>query len=227
MPQSAQEILSHLRSLANPENVAGMARFGINPNQTLGISIPVLRSLARQCGTDHPLAQALWATGVHEARILAAFVDDPHQVSEDQMEAWVMDFDSWDVCDQVCSNLFDHTTLAYQKAVDWSERQEEFVKRAGFVMMAALATHDKKAADSSFEQFFPLIMLQADDERNFVKKAINWALRGIGKRNHSLNQKAIETARLIAQSDSRAAHWVAVDALRELTSAAVQKKIAP
>ena len=223
---SAEEILNLLKSQANPENVAGMARFGINPLNTLGISIPVLRQIARQVGKNHPLAEELWASGMHEARLLASFIDDPSQVSEEQMERWVSEFDSWDVCDQVCSNLFDRTPFAFQKIQEWSTRPEEYVKRAGFVLMASLAVHAKNAGDDQFEACFPLIFQEAVDERNFVKKAVNWALRGIGKRNRALNQKAICVAQNMQRIDSTTAHWIASDALRELTSEAVQGRLA-
>lgn len=219
------EVLDSLKSQANPVNVAGMARFGINPNRTLGISIPVLRKLAKQIGKDHSIAQELWATGIHEARILAGFVDEPKQVTVRQMETWAADFDSWDVCDQVCAGLFDATPYAWTKAVEWTARSEEFVKRAGFVLMAALAVHDKKATDAAFEAFLPSIVREANDDRNFVRKAVNWALRGIGKRNAALNKVAIQTARDIQALDTKAARWIAADALRELTSEAVQVKL--
>lgn len=219
------EILARLRALANPENVAGMARFGINPEHTLGIAIPVLRKLAKEAGRDHALAQELWASGIHEARILAAFVDDPRRVTPEQMDAWVEEFDSWDVCDQVCCNLFDRTPWAYQKAAAWSAREEEFVKRAGFALMAALAWHDKKAPDDALAAFLPLIQREAGDGRNYVKKAVNWALRQIGKRSQHLNALAVQAAQETAQTDSKAARWVAADALRELTSAAVQGRL--
>lgn len=222
---TTSQILDLLKSLANAENVAGMARFGINPENTYGISIPTLRKIAKQTGKDHQVAQELWASGVHEARILACFIDDPKLVSESQMDRWAADFNSWDVCDQCCSNLFDRTPFAYQKAAEWSQAQEEFVKRAAFALMAALAVHDKKAPDSKFEAFFPIIIQGSTDERNFVKKAVNWALRQIGKRNKRLNSLAIETAGRIAESDSKAARWIASDALRELTSAKVQDKL--
>jgi 3-methyladenine DNA glycosylase AlkD len=220
-----EEILDALQSQANPDNVAGMARFGINPHNTLGVSIPQLREMARQQGKNHGLALALWGTGVHEARLLASMVDDVRLVDETQMEAWVQDFDSWDICDQVCSNLFDRTPFAYDKAREWSARSEEFVKRAGFVLMAGLAVHDKKASNASFEPFFPILVREACDERNFVKKAVNWALRGLGKRNRSLNQVAIRTAQEIQQLDCKAARWIASDALRELTSEKVQSRL--
>ena len=226
MPQrSLEEILDVLHAQANPENVAGMARFGINPHNTLGVSIPQLRELARQQGKNHSLALELWQTGIHEARLLASMVDDKQLVDEAQMEAWVQDFDSWDICDQVCSNLFDRTPLAYDKAREWSARSEEFVKRAGFVLMAGLAVHDKKASDAAFEPFFPILVREACDERNFVKKAVNWALRGLGKRNRSLNLIAIRTAQEIQQLDSKAARWIAADALRELTSDKIQSRL--
>jgi 3-methyladenine DNA glycosylase AlkD len=219
------EILERLKALSNPEAVQGMARYGINPENTYGVSIPNLRAIARETGRNHLLAQQLWASGIHEARILAGMIDDPKIVSEEQIGRWVKDFDSWDVCDQSCMNLFEKTEFAYRKAVDWSRREEEYVKRAGFVMMARLAVSDKKADDAQFEKFFPLIREGAADDRNFVKKAVNWALRQIGKRNHSLNLKAIEVARDISKMDSRSARWIASDALRELTGEAVQERL--
>ena len=222
---TAAAVLRRLRRLANPANVAGMARFGINPARTLGVSMPVLRRIAREIGTDHTLAQTLWASGVHEARILAGFVDDPVRVTRAQMNRWAADFDSWDVCDQVCSSLFDRTPFAFQKALEWTDRREEFVKRAGFVLMAALAVHDRRATDAAFERFLPIIARGSTDERNFVKKAVNWALRQIGKRNRRLNRKAIAQARKIQRIPSRAARWIAADAVRELTGEVVRRKL--
>jgi len=219
------QILTKLRSLSNPEAAAGMARFGINPKNTYGVSIPDLRKIAKETGKDHALAQELWSSGIHEARILASMVDAHELVTEEQMDSWVKDFDSWDVCDQCCNNLFSKTAFAYKKAVDWSTRKEVFVKRAGFVLMACLAVHDKKAEDKSFELFFPLIQKGASDERNFVKKAVNWALRQIGKRNPNLNKKAIALAKDIQKLDSKSAKWVASDALRELMDMKVQKRL--
>jgi 3-methyladenine DNA glycosylase AlkD len=220
-------ILAELKAHANPDNVAGMARFGISSQHTLGLPIPLLRQLAKQIGQDHALALELWASGIHEARILAGFIDDPALVGETQMEQWVADFDSWDVCDQVCSGLFDRTSFAYAKAVEWSARPNEFVKRAGFVLMAALAVHDKGADDAAFVAFLPHIVREATDERNFVRKAVNWALRQIGKRNARLNKAAINTARDIQKLDSKAARWIAADALRELTGEVAQRKVTP
>ncbi|HLA50017.1 MAG TPA: DNA alkylation repair protein [Thermodesulfovibrionia bacterium] len=223
--KSCDDILNKLKSLSNPKAVAGMARFGINPENTYGISIPNLRKMAKQIGKDHTLAHHLWALGIHEARILAGMIDVPEVVTEKQMEQWVKEFDSWDVCDQVCMNLFEDTSFAFKKAIAWSRRKEEFIKRAGFVMMARLAVSDKKTEDKQFEKFLPIIKRESNDERNFVKKAVNWALRQIGKRNRRLNKKAIETAKEIQKINSKSAKWIASDALRELTSKAVQKKI--
>jgi 3-methyladenine DNA glycosylase AlkD len=225
MSTSAEVVLARLKAQANPDNVEGMAHFGINPENTLGLSIPTLRAMAKEIGRDHDLAEELWASGIHEARLLAGFIDNPKQVSEAQMEAWVKDFDSWDVCDQVCMNLFDRTPFTDQKAVEWSSREEEFVKRAAFALMASLAVHDKKSGDERFETFFPLIVQQAVDERNYVRKAVNWALRQIGKRNSRLNSRSIEVAEQIARLDSKSARWIAADALKELTSPAVQGKV--
>ena len=220
-----EEILKRLKSLSNPEAVAGMARFGINPKNTLGVSLYTLRPMAKEIGKDHELANQLWTSGIHEARILAGMIDEPKQVTEKQMESWVKDFDSWDICDQVCGNLFDKTTFAYRKAIEWSSREEEFVKRAGFVLMATLSVHDKKAENKKFEKFFPIIKRESNDNRNFVKKAVNWALRQIGKRNLNLNRKTIETAKEIQQMDSKSAKWIASDALRELTNEKIQKRL--
>ncbi len=221
-----EEILIKLKSLSNPDAVAGMARFGINPKNTYGVSIPVLRKMAKQIGKNHLLAQQLWtSSSIHEARILAGMIDVPEKVTETQLERWVKDFDSWDVCDQCCSNLFDKTKVAHKKALEWSKRREAFVKRAGFVLMATLAVHDKEADNRKFMRFLPVIKREATDERNFVKKAVNWALRQIGKRNSALNKIAIQKAKEIQKIDSKSAKWIASDALRELTSEAARKKL--
>lgn len=220
-----RDIIRKLRSKKDPRNVAGMARFGINPRNTLGVPIYVLRSLAKQIKKDHALALKLWRSGIHEARILACYIEDPARVTKGQMEKWAKDLDSWDVCDQFCSNLLDRTRFAYQKALEWSWRREEFVKRAGFTLMAALSVHDKKAGDKAFYRFLRSIKREADDERNYVKKAVNWALRGIGKRSPALNRAAIAAAKEIRKIDSRAARWIAADALRELKSKTVQKRL--
>jgi 3-methyladenine DNA glycosylase AlkD len=219
------KILEKLRSLSNPRAVEGMARFGINPKNTYGVSIPTLRNMVKEVRGNHVLAQQLWSSGVHEARILACMIDDAKLVTEKQLENWVKDFDSWDVCDQCCSSLFDKTEPAHKKAVEWSRRNEEFIKRAGFVLMATLAVHDKKAKDEEFLKFLPIIKKESVDNRNYVKKAVNWALRQIGKRNQTLNKAAIQTAKEIQEIDSSSARWIASDALRELSAEAVQKKL--
>jgi 3-methyladenine DNA glycosylase AlkD len=224
MPTQVEELISGLQALANPENVAGMARYGINTHRTLGISIYELRRIAKSVEPNHDLAEALWASSIHEARILASYIERPEWVSEEQLERWVLDFDSWDVCDQVVE-LFAGTPFAYAKAIEWSVRPEEFVKRAAFALIAELAAHDKMASDEKMAQFFPVILRQATDGRNFVKKAVNWALRNIGKRNRELNRLSIETARQIQQIDDRTARWIASDALRELTSDKLQVKL--
>jgi 3-methyladenine DNA glycosylase AlkD len=213
-----KEIIRKLKSFYNPVNIAGMARYGINVKNAFGVPAPVLRRIAREHRRDHALALRLWASGIHDAKGLAALCDDPRQVSEEQMERWARDFDSWDVVDGCCNNLFRMTPHAYRKAVEWTRRDEEYVKRAAYVLMACLAVHDKTAPDSTFLRFLPLIKKGARDERNFVKKAVNWALRQIGKRNPSLQKKAIEAAREIHALDSESARWIASDALRELTS---------
>ncbi len=203
-----------------------MARFGINPHNTLGVSIPLLRRIARENGNDHTLAAQLWKTGIHEARILASLIDDPRAVTEGQMDRWAGAFDSWDVCDQCCANLFEKTPHAYRKAVGWSNAKEEFVRRAGFVLMARLAVSDKRADDRMFERFLAVIERRSADPRNYVKKAVNWALRQIGKRNLHLNALAIRSARRIAASGKNPALWIASDALRELTSDKVRRRLA-
>jgi len=219
------EIIKRLKAKANSENVKGMARFGINPDNTLGVSIPEIRKMAKDIGKNHKLALELWDSGIHEARLLAGFIDEVDKVSEMQMEKWVKDFDSWDVCDQVCSNLFDKTVFSYKKAMEWTERDEEFVKRAGFVLMAALSVHDKKESDGKFLRLLPIIKRESKDERNFVKKAVNWALRQIGKRNLRLNKAAINTAKEIQKINSKSAKWIASDAIKELTGAAIQARL--
>jgi 3-methyladenine DNA glycosylase AlkD len=222
---NCEEILKKLKSLSNPKNVAGMARFGINSKNTLGVSVPNLRKLAKTIGKDHKLAQRLWDSGIHEAKILASMIDDSKLVTEKQMDGWVGDFDSWDVCDQVCMNLFDKTSFAFEKATKWTKSSKEFVKRAGFSMMACLAWHDKKSNDKEFVKFFPIIKKESTDERNFVKKAVNWALRQIGKRNSKLNKEATKIAKEIQKIDSKTAKWIAKDSIKELESPAVQRKL--
>ena len=225
-PMEYNDIISRFEALENPETVKGLASYGIIEEKIYGIPIPTLRSLAREAGkSNHELALRLWEHGSREARILAAMIDNYREVTEAQAETWVRDFSSWEVCDQCILNLFKKTPFAWDKAVEWSSRNEEFVKRAGFALMEILAVNDKKAGDSQFEQFFPIIAREATDERNFVKKAVNWALRQIGKRNRHLNKKALKTAYSIHEIDSKSARWIARDAIRELESEAVRKRL--
>jgi 3-methyladenine DNA glycosylase AlkD len=219
------EVIARLKALENPVNVAGMARFGIRSQNTLGISIVDLRKIAREIKKDHTLALQLWDSGIHEARILASFIDEPAKVTEAQLEAWVRDFDSWDVVDQVAGLIY-RTPFVLDKIHGWSGSDAEFVKRTAFTLIAEVACHDKIMTDADFEPLLDLIKKGSNDERNYVKKAVNWALRGIGKRNAVLNKRAISVAQEIQKLDSRSARWIAADALRELTGEAVQKRLA-
>ena len=220
-----EEIVRELESSSNPEDVAGMARFGINPQKVFGVRIPVLRKIAKDTGKDHFLAQKLWRAGYQETMILACMIEDPKLVTEEQMDFWALEFDTWALCDQCCMKLFYKTPFAYKKVFEWSMREEEFVKRAAFTLIAVLAVHDKKAPDGDFEQFFPIIIRESADNRIYVKKAVNWSLRQIGKRNLNLNKKAIQIAIEIQKIDSKAAKWIAKDALRELQGEKVQERL--
>jgi len=222
---NSHQVIEKLKSLADPVYLAGMTHFAIHTDNALGVSAPRLRKLAKQIGTDHKLAIELWKTKIHEARVLAALIDDPAKVTQSQMNNWVRCFDNWGVCDACCCVLFDKTPFAWTKAVEWPKSSEEFVRRAGFVLMAALAVHDKKAPDKKFLRFFDIIKNHAQDNRNFVKKAVNWALRQIGKRNKSLNKKALAVAEQIRLIDSPAASWIAADAIRELTNKKVLARL--
>jgi 3-methyladenine DNA glycosylase AlkD len=222
---SVKDVLDKLRSKARPEQLKGMAKYGMAVEQRLGVSVPDMRKLAKEIGRDHKLALDLWRTGIAEARIVGGMIGDPAKLTEEQMEEWVKGINSWDVCDQVCMNLFEKSRLAWKKIVDWSEREEEFVKRTAFSLLACLAWHDKKASDEKFIELLPVITRAATDERNFVKKAVNWALRNVGKRNLNLNGAAINAAKEIQRLDSKAARWIAADAIRELESDAIQSKL--
>jgi|SRR5579883_1000283 len=217
---TVEQVLKELKALGNPspKNLAGMQRFGIRFTTAYCVGMPALRKYAKKCKNDHALALVLWKSDVHDAKLLAAMVDDPAKVTEAQMERWVKDFSSWDICDGCCGTLFDKTPFAYKKAAEWSKRKEEYVKRAGFVLMAELTVHDKLSEDKKFTSFFPAIEREAWDERNFVKKAVNWALRQIGKRNLRLNKQAIAIAKRIQLQGTKSARWIAADALRELQS---------
>lgn len=211
------KIISKLKTYSSEKNRQGMARFGIIGKNILGgPNMPILRKMGKEIGKNHELAQELWDSEIHEARILASFIADEKKVTEKQIEDWVNDFDSWDLCDTVCGSLFDKTEFAYKKALEFVKNEKEFIRRAGFVMMAWLAVHDKKESDEIFIKFLSIIKKYSTDDRNFVKKAVNWSLRQIGKRNENLNKKAIETAEEIKKIDSKTARWIANDAIREL-----------
>jgi 3-methyladenine DNA glycosylase AlkD len=222
---TTNQVLADLSALGSPDFKAGLSRFGINTASALGIRLPVLRHYARAHRKNHQLALDLWETRVHEARLMAVFIADPKQVTEAQLERWVQAFDSWDICDQACGGLFVNTPFAWSKAQEWAGREPEFQKRAGYVLMACLAVHDKKAADEKFLSLFASLTAGAGDARNFVKKAVNWALRQIGKRNPVLHQAVIALAREIQGQGSRSARWIAGDALRELQSQQVQVRL--
>jgi 3-methyladenine DNA glycosylase AlkD len=218
-------VLKELRLLGDPDVVRGMKRFGLPTEKTFGITAPKLRSLAKRIGMNQDLSLKLWRTEILDARVLAAFIGNPKEVRRRQMERWVRDFDSWSVCDACCGILFVQTPYALYVAFKWAESEKEFVKRAGFVMMAEIALHLKALNDREFPPMLKAIQREAQDERNFVRKAVNWALRQIGKRNRHLNRLAIVTAEKIRAIDSRSARWIAADALRELNSKQVQRRL--
>jgi 3-methyladenine DNA glycosylase AlkD len=222
---TANAVLAELFAHTNPENVEGMARFGIVSKNVLGLTTPFIRSLAKIYKGNHPLAMELWNSGVFEARILAAFIANPKQITLPQLNAWAKEFDNWAICDGVCLHFFRKTPYAHQLAQQWSKRKEEYVKRAGFTMMATLAVHDKESGNTVFKNYLTIVKNNSKDERNGVKKAVNWALRQIGKRNLVLNAAAIKTAEAIRKIDSPSARWIATDALRELHSDAVQRRL--
>jgi 3-methyladenine DNA glycosylase AlkD len=222
---SVGRVVGELRRLGTKHNVEGMARFGIRAEKVFGVSKPKLDALARKIGKNHGLGLELWSTGIQDAKILAGLISEPGQVTASQMELWVRDFDNWDSCDGTCCHLFVFAEAAWQKAFAWTKRKEEFQKRAGFALAAYLAYRDKFAGDAKYLRFLKMIERGADDERNFVRKAVNWALRNIGKRNQKLNRAAIATARRIQKRESRAARWIAADALRELEGKAVQARL--
>ena len=216
MSSKAASVLAELHRLADTKNVMGMARFGIVGKNLLGISMVQLRALAKQSGRDHAVAETLWSSGLFEARILAALVAEPAKVTRRQANAWAKDFENWADCDGLCIHLFRKTLFAHDLAVEWSHRGEEFIKRAGFTMMATLAVHDKAADDEIFRGYLLRVQEESNDDRHNVKKGVNWALRQIGKRNRVLNRDAIRMAMVIRKQDSRAARWIASYALREL-----------
>lgn len=211
-----QQVIDLLKQNADASRLEGMKRYAIDTSNAFGVTMPEIRKVAKELKKDHTLALELWTTGIRECQILASLIDDRMQVTKEQMDRWTADFNSWEVCDQVCGNLFVRTPYAVEKALEYSSSEKEFIKRAGFVLMAEMQVHNKKIKDEELLQFFPIIEREAWDDRNFVKKAVNWALRQIGKRNITLNKPAIECAKRIAKQDSRAAKWIAKDALAEL-----------
>jgi 3-methyladenine DNA glycosylase AlkD len=221
---AVEGVLDRLRALADPSRLEGMGRYGIGGGHAWGVTVAELRSVARTLGRDHGLAAGLWDTGVHEARILASMLDEPGQVDAEQFERWAAGFASWDLCDQVCANLFRHSAPAWTKAAEWSRRGEPFVKRAGFALMAGLAVADKQATDERFVAFLDDVARTSDDERPVVRKGASWALRQIGKRNAALHARAVETALSLRASGGRGARWVATDALRELRSPRIEAR---
>lgn len=222
---STANILDQLNAKANPDNLEGMAKFGMAVKKRLGVSVPEMRRIAKETGKDHTLALKLWKTGIAEARIVAALIAVPEELTEKDMDAWVQNINSWDICDQVCMSVFEKTSHARRKIIEWAEQEQEFVKRAAFVLIAGLACHDKQAPDQEFIGFLAVIKQSATDERNFVKKAVNWALRNIGKRNSRLNKAAIKTAKKIQCLDSKTARWIAADALRKLEGDEIQERL--
>src|SRR3974390_122233 len=219
---TAEHVIEELRRHGSRRNVEGMARFGIRSEEVFGVSKPMLDAVARQIGPNHELGMRLWATGIHDVRLLAMLISEPEKVTGAQMDEWVREFDNWDVCDGTCCHLFVFARPVWKKAYAWTSRKAEFEKRAGFALAAYLAIHDKQAPDLAYQKFFPMIEREAWDERNFVRKAVNWALRNIGKRNLQLNREAIACAERIRANGIGAARWIAGDALRELKSDAVQ-----
>ncbi len=224
---TAAKAVAALKRLGEKKNVAGMARFGIRAKKVFGVSKPKLDELTKKIGKNHPLGKELWETGIHDARLLGVLISEPAKVSAKQMDRLVKDFDNWDVCDGSCCHLFVFAAPAWKKAFEWTRRKKEFEKRAGFALAAFLAVHDKGAGDAIYRKFLLAIEREAWDERNFVRKAVNWALRCIGKRNLRLNRAAIASAERIRRQDTRAARWIAADALRELRSDAVQRRLHP
>jgi len=222
---TVKEIINKLELFANPEKLDGMARFAIVGDKRMGVSMPHMRKIAKDVGKNHQLALELWKTRIPECQIIAALIGEPDKLSENQMDEWVKDFNSWDVCDQVCMNLFDKSPFAIKKINEWADKDEEFVKRAAYATIACIVWHNKDASNESIMDFFPIIMKGANDERNFVKKSVSWALRHIGKRNLLLNKSAIKLAIEIKKLDTRPARWIASDVIRELESEAVQNRL--
>ena len=227
LEDQVQAVLASLERFADKRVREDMSkRYGVYTNKAFGVSMSNIQKVAKPLGRNHELAAALWETGWYEARMVTSFVDEPARVTAAQMDAWVRDFDNWGNCDTLCFNLFDRTPHAWRKVAQWCKQEEEFVKRAGFALLWSLTVHDKQADDEQFRQGLVLILRGASDERHFVKKAVNMALRAVGKRNPALNAAAVAVARRLADSPNAAARWVGKDALRELTSASVTRRLA-
>jgi len=220
-----EEVMDQLKSMGDPKNIEGMGRFGIKTENNFGNSVTTLRKYAKKIGKNHDLAVKLWESGIRDARMVAACIEDPETVSEEQIDKWVRDLDSWDICDHCCGHFFDRTPFAYKKVREWTKSNQLFVKRAGFSLIAWLAVHDKKKEDSEFVSFLKIIERESTDERNYVRKSVNWALRQIGKRNIEMNKKALELSKKIQKIDSKSARWIASDAIRELTCEKVKQRI--
>jgi len=221
---SLGDVVTELKSKANPDNLKGMARYGMDISNRLGVSIPILRKLAKEIGKDHKLALELWKKGIDETKILASMIAAENKLTEEEAEKWVAGFNSWDVCDQVCMNLFKKMPFAEKKIKEWSKREEEFIRRAAFTLIACIAVYDKEKPDNEFIKFFPLIKEAATDERNYVKKAVSWALRNIGKRNKNLNKKVTKFARELECLQSKTAKWIARDTLRDTQRETVKNR---
>ncbi len=220
-----EKIVDKIKSNKNTKNIEGMKRFAITGKEVYGVPMPELRKIAKEAGKNHKLALKLWDSGIYEGRILACMIEDPKKITKKQADKWVGEFDSWAICDCCCGDLIDKTDFAYKKVKEWAKSDKEFVRRAAFATIAWLAVHDKKAGDKKLEQFLPLIKKYSTDERNFVKKAVNWSLRQIGKRNKKLNKKAIKLAEEMERNENKTARWIAKDALRELKSEKIKKRI--
>lgn len=220
------EVLAWLKKQGTRRTVEGMARYGIVAERAFGVTVGTLRQLQKKLGRDQALSIALWDSGWYEARLLAALVGEPKLVTRRQMNVWAASFENWADCDTACFHLFDRTPFAWEKAHQWATSPREFVKRAAFAMMASLTIHDKAAPDSDYLPFLPLIEVGAHDERNFVKKAVNWALRSIGKRSSTLHAAALPVAERLAESQNAACRWVGKDAARELASPQVRERLA-
>jgi 3-methyladenine DNA glycosylase AlkD len=224
--EQVQIALESLKQMSTQHTLDSLPRYGIAATNALGVSMSDVQKLAKRLGRSHELAVALWETNIYEARMLTSFVAEPERVTAAQMDRWCRDFDNWAVCDTLCFKLFDRTPHAWAKVAKWGDKREEFVKRAAFALLASLATHDKSATDEQFIECLPLIERAATDERNFVKKGVSWALRGLGRRNATLNEAAVAVSRRLAASPERAARWIGKDALKELTSALVKRQLA-